>query len=100
MSKRKSYSSDLVKRLEDYASSRYLTINEYSPFHNRLSDDYTVIDIWTTYKYHILHTSYHEMTKKRITERDDEKGYLPRKNLEKFLDELFYAPDILEEDTI
>lgn len=100
MKHKKTYNDELIKRLETYANDRTIDMNEFSPYHMRLTDGYTIIDMWTTYKYYVLKTDYSSMTDKGIIERGGEDGYLPRKKLERFLDNLFYAPDMQEEGNL
>jgi hypothetical protein len=59
----------------------------------------TMINIWTTGKYHIAKTNYHKITKKPIIERTGEIGMLPTKKIKlgRFLDKAFYAADALED---
>lgn len=97
---KKHHNWELPALLEEYAKSRTLDFQRYSDFHMRIIDvDYTVVDFWTTEKYWIKETNYCNQTKLEIVERQGESGFLPPKpkKLYKFLDELFYAADILEQ---
>lgn len=95
----KQYNTKLIHKLEEYAKSRTLEFNQYSPYHMRLSDSgYVCIDIWTTGKYYVKQTDYYLVANKPITERGGEKGNIPGgKRTYRFLDKLFFAADMLEE---
>lgn len=98
MKKKYTYTTKLVRKLEAYAISRSLEFDQYSPWHMRLMDGgYVTVDVWTTRKYYVKQTDYHKLTKQLIVERAGEKGMVPKLNLYKFLDKLFFAADMLEE---
>lgn len=93
---KKHHNFKLPGLLESYADSRNITFHQYSEYHMRLMDGFTVIDIWTSGRYYVLSTNYAEMTDKSIVERGGEKDEL-NDDTYTFLDNLFYAPDMLEE---
>lgn len=92
---KKKHNYNLPKLLEQYASTRMLTYHQYSEYHMRLMDGFTVVDIWTSGKYYVLSTNYIDMTDRVIVERGGEKGTLTGDTYT-FLDDLFYAPDKLD----
>lgn len=97
MTKRKHRTDGLAKIIRSYSKSRTVELLEFSDIHKRLTDEYTVIDIWpTTGKYWISATSYHLMTDKKIVERGGEKGQMPfgEDKIYDWLDKLFFAPDM------
>ena len=86
----------LIQTLRDYAESRTLELTEFTDIHTRLTDGYTVMDIWpTTGRYYILSTNYADMTTKPIVERGGEKGFVPlgKNKIFDWLDIVFFAPD-------
>lgn len=97
MTKRKHRTDNVMVVLKGYAKSRTIGLLTFSDIHTRLTDDYTVVDIWpTTGKYWVGKTSYHEMTDKRIQERGGEKGTIPvgADAIYDYLDKLFFAADM------
>lgn len=97
MTKRKHRADNVMESLKGYAASRTIELLAFSDIHTRLTDEYTVVDIWpTTGKYWVSKTSYHEMTDKRIQERGGEKGVIPvgTDAIYNYLDKLFFAADM------
>lgn len=85
-----------------YAKSRALDIETFDIYHLRLIDKGVAeIDFWTTARYWIKETNYQAQTTHPIREREGEKGYLPvtKDSLFDFFDKLFFAVDLLEEQT-
>lgn len=99
--KRKKHYPWITTTLKTYADSRYLTLNVYSEYHHRLSDDgFAQIDIWTTGRYWIFTTGYHEQNPDaHVPERSNEKGVIPLDDdeLAKWLDKLFFATEMTNE---
>lgn len=97
MGKRKRRNDGLADIIRQYAGSCTLDLIEFTDIHFRLTDDYTVMDIWpTTGKYYISKTSYFQQTTKRITERAGEKGTIPfgTTEINTFLDGIYFAAEI------
>ncbi len=97
MTKRKHRDDNLAEIIRGYTSSRTIELQEFTDIHKRLTDGYTVIDIWpTTGKYWVSQTTYYQMTNAVIRERGGEKGSIPlgEDAIYKWLDELFFAPDM------
>lgn len=97
MAKQKNHIPGLVDKLTEYAEKRTLDFHQYSPYHMRIMDGgFTVLDVWTTGRYYVLTTDYHELLDDNVVERGGEKGALPLDNLWPFLDKLFYGEDMGE----
>jgi hypothetical protein len=102
MSRKSKRHYNLWPSVQEYGESRSLTFyKQFSPYHMRLSDDFTVIDIWSSGHYWVGKTSYNEQTEQRITERGGSKGdfeFNPddKTLLYEWLDGLFYAADMVE----
>lgn len=72
---------------------RLLDFKQFSPFHMRITDGgYTILDVWTTGKYYIVRSNYHQMLDTPIVERGGEKGRLGTTEyaIYKHLDGIFY----------
>ena len=97
---RKHHYTELPGLLKRYAKARKFELRKINQWQYRIVDKgFTAVDVWTTAKYHIIYTNYHKITEQQIYERTDEWGTLrPAKTeLGRFLDNLFYRADILEE---
>lgn len=89
--KLKQHFPGLIVELNRYAARRHLEFMAYSEFHMRIMDGgYTVVDVWTTGRYYILTTDYVEMVGPGLIERGGEKGFVPRTNINKWLDAIFF----------
>lgn len=95
MARRKFHDTSLPSKLNRYAEERSLDFHQYNQYHMRLMDGgYTTLDIWTTGRYYILSTDFHELGAEGMVERGGEKGNLPSNDMLKlatWLDKLFFA---------
>ncbi len=94
MSKPKNHIPRLYTRVQAYADARSLDFHLYTPYHMRITDGgYVTLDMWTTGRYYVLMTDYLAMVGGGI-ERGGEKGSVPIKELEPWLDMLFFPEGI------
>lgn len=97
MSKRKHRQDNLLNVLKDYSNSRTIDLKMFSDIHCRLTDDFTILDVWpTTGKYFVLKTSYFEMGGKGVVEKGGEKGLVPfgKDRIFDYLDNIFFAVEL------
>ena len=88
----------IVAFLKEYSDSRLLEGKYFQPYHLRVYDAWgTCLDMWKSGKYWIKSSDY-SRGNGIVVERGGEAGQWPldKKRLTKFLDGVFFAPDIAE----